>query len=162
MGALNILDKQTQPDFEISDAQRFAKAAHESRQIETSDAFKRAHQRWQNRTIEWNVDTVALGFMDPHNLQAIILEEERIGIKPVEPIFAPPTSSYAKYGKRDLDKTEEQIHKQQKTAGQVLVAIKNRCKQQVLDHADLILNAPGANPRTKLIAFVKLIEGRRL
>ena len=44
----------------------------------------------------------------------------------------------------------------------MLVAIKNRCKQQVLDHADLILNAPGAAPRTKLIAFVKFIEGRRL
>ena len=61
-----------------------------------------------------------------------------------------------------MDKTEEQIFKQQKMAGQVLVAIKNRCKQQVLDHADLILNAPGATPRTKLIAFVKFIEGRRL
>jgi hypothetical protein len=46
--------------------------------------------------------------------------------------------------------------------GQVPVAIKNRCKQQVLDHADLILIAPGANPRTTLIAFVKLIEGQRL
>ena len=45
LGALNILDKNVQPDFEISDAQRFAEAAHESRQIETSDAFKRAHQR---------------------------------------------------------------------------------------------------------------------
>ena len=162
MGAMNILDKNAQPDFVISDAQIFAKAAHETRQIETFEAFKRAHQRWQQRTIDWNVDTVALGFMDPHNQQAIVDEEERIGIKPVEPTFAPPTSSYAKYGKRDLDKTEEQIYKQQKMAGQVLVAIKNRCKQQVLDHADLILNAHGANPRTKLIAFVKLIEGRRL
>ena len=75
MGALNILDKQAQPDFEISDAQRFAKAAHESRQNETSEAFKRAHQRWQQRTFDWNVDTVALGFMDPHDLQGIILEE---------------------------------------------------------------------------------------
>ena len=162
MGALNILDRNVQPDFMISDAQIFAKAAHESRQIETSEAFKRAHLRWQQRTIEWNVDTIAMGFMDPQNLQAIVAEEERIGIKPVEPTFAPPTSSYAKYGKRDLDKTEEQIYKQQKMAGQVLVAIKNRCKQQVLDHADLILNAPGATPRTKLIAFVKFIEGRRL
>jgi hypothetical protein len=100
--------------------------------------------------------------MDPNNLQAIVAEEERIGIKPVEPIYAPPTSAYAKYGKRDLDKTEDQIYKQQKIAGQVLVAIKNRCKQQVLDHADQILTAPGANPRTKLIAFVKVIEARRL
>ena len=105
MGAMNILDKNAQPDFVISDAQIFAKAAHETRQIETSEAFKRAHQRWQQRTIDWNVDTVTLGFMDPHNLQAIVDEEERIGIKPVEPTFAPPTSSYAKYGKRDLDKT---------------------------------------------------------
>ncbi len=162
MGAMNILDKQAQPDFEISDAQRFAKAAYESRQVETSEAFKRAHQRWQQRTIDWNVDTIALGFMDPHNLQAIVAEEERIGIKPVEPTYVPPSSAYAKYGKRDLDKTEEQIHKQQKIAGQVLVAIKNRCKQQVLDHADQILTAPGVNPRTKLIAFVKVIEARRL
>ena len=131
MGATNILDKNAQPDFEISDAQRFAKSAHESRQTETSEAFKRAHQRWQKRIIDWNVDTIALGFMDPHNLRDIILEEEQIGIKPVESIYAPPMSSYAKYGKRDLD--EEQIFKQQKLAGQVLVAIKNRCKQQVLE-----------------------------
>ena len=99
MGAMNILDKNVQPDFIISDAQIFAKAAHESRQLETSEAFKRAHHRWQQRMIEWNVDTTALGFMDPQNLQAIVEEEERIGIKPVEPTFAPPTSAYAKYGK---------------------------------------------------------------
>ena len=80
MGAMNILDKNAQPDFAISDAQRFAKAAHESHQIETSEAFKRAHQRWQQRTIEWNVDTIALGLIDPRNLQEIIAEEERIGI----------------------------------------------------------------------------------
>ena len=92
----------------------------------------------------------------------ILDEQDRIGIKPVEPTYVFPRSDYAKYGKRDLDKTEELVFKQQKMAGQVLVAIKNRCKQQVLDHADLILNAPGANPRTKLIAFVKFIEGRRL
>jgi len=92
MGALNILDRNVQPDFMISDAQRFAKEAHESRQIETSEAFKRAHHRWQQRTIEWNVDTIAMGFMDPQNLQAIVAEEERIGIKPVEPTFAPPIS----------------------------------------------------------------------
>jgi len=95
MGALNILDKQAQPDFEISDAQRFAKVAHEFRQTETSEAFKRAHQRWQQRIFDLNVDTVALGFMDPHDLQGIILEEERIGMKPVEPIYAPLISSYA-------------------------------------------------------------------
>ena len=35
-------------------------------------------------------------------------------------------------------------------------------KEQVLDHADLNLNAHGATPRTKLIAFVKFIESRRL
>ena len=116
MGAMNILDKNAQPDFAISDAQRFAKAAHESHQIETSEAFKRAHQRWQQRTIEWNVDTIALGLIDPRNLQEIIAEEERIGIKPVEPTFAPPTSAYAKYGKRDLDKTEELIHRIRKFA----------------------------------------------
>ena len=42
MGAMNILDKNVQPDFIISDAQIFAKAAHESRELETSEAFKRA------------------------------------------------------------------------------------------------------------------------
>ncbi len=68
MGALNILDKNAQPDFEISDAQRFAKAAHESRQTETSKAFKRAHLRWKHRIFEWNVDAVALGLMNPQDL----------------------------------------------------------------------------------------------
>ena len=89
----------------------------------------------------------------------ILDEEDRIGVKPVEPTYVFPKSDCAKYGEKDLDKTEEQIFKQQKMAGQVLVTIKNRCKQ-VLDHADLILSAPGAAPRTKLIPFVKFIEGR--
>ena len=52
--------------------------------------------------------------------------------------------------------------KQQKVAGQVLVAIKKRCQPGVLDHTSLILNAPGASARTKLLAFVQFIEGRRL
>jgi len=52
--------------------------------------------------------------------------------------------------------------KQQKTAGQVLVAIKKRCEPGVLDHTSLILNAPGASARTKLLSFVQFIEGRRL
>ncbi len=52
--------------------------------------------------------------------------------------------------------------KQQKTAAQVLVAIKKRCETGVLDHTTLILNAPGASTRTKLISFVRFIEGRRL
>ena len=163
MGALNILDKNAQPDHCISEAQIFAKAAHESRLLETSDAFKRAHARWRERLFQWNNDTIAFhavgGFMSQDE---ILDEQDRIDIKPVEPTYEFPRSDYAKYGKRDLDKTEELVYKQQKMAGQVLVAIKNRCKQQVLDHADLILNAPGANPRTKLIAFVKFIEGRRL
>ena len=163
MGALNILDRTAQPDQVISDAQLFAKAAHESRLLETSDAFKRAHARWRDRPFQWNADTIAFYAIAGYMTQdAIMDEEERIGIKPVEPTYVFPKSDYAKYGKRDMDKTEEQIFKQQKMAGQVLVAIKNRCKQQVLDHADLILNAPGATPRTKLIAFVRFIEGRRL
>ena len=66
-------------------------------------------------------------------LLAIVAEEERIGIKSVEPTFAPPTVAYAK-----CDKTQHHIYKQLTIGGQVLVAIKNRCKQQVLDHADLI------------------------
>jgi hypothetical protein len=32
----------------------------------------------------------------------------------------------------------------------------------VLDHTSLILNAPGASARIKLLSFVKFIEGRRL
>ncbi len=52
--------------------------------------------------------------------------------------------------------------KQQKTAAQVLVAIKKRCESGVLDHTTLILNAPGASARAKLIAFVHFIEGRRM
>ena len=52
--------------------------------------------------------------------------------------------------------------KQQKIAAQVLVAIKKRCEPGVLDHTTLILNAPGASARTKLISFVQFIEGRRL
>ena len=103
MGEMNILDKNAQPDFEISDAQRFANAAHKLRQVETSEAFKKAYHRWQQRTIEWSVDTVALGFMDPHNLQALVAEDERIGIKLVEPTFASPTSACAKYGERERD-----------------------------------------------------------
>ncbi len=47
----------------------------------------------------------------------ILEEQDRIGIKPVEPTYVFPRSEYAKYGKRDLDKTEELINKQQKMAG---------------------------------------------
>jgi hypothetical protein len=159
MGALNILDRNAQPDQAISDAQLFAKAAHESRLLETSDAFKRAHARWRDRLFQWNADTIAFYAIAGHMTQdAIMDKEERIGIKPVEPIYVLPKSDYAKYGKRDIDKTEEQIFKQQKMAGQVLVVIRNRCKQQVLNHADLILNAPGAALRTKLIVFVKVVN----
>ena len=90
---------QERPALEISDAQRFAKAAHESRQIKSSEA----HQRWKLRTIDWNVDTIALGFMDPRNLQAIIAEIERIGIKSIELIFAThrPSSSPLSSSSRD-------------------------------------------------------------
>ena len=130
MGALNILDRNIQADHAISDAQLFARAAHESKLLETWDAFKRAHARWRDRLFQWNADTVAFHVMAGHMTQSDILdEEERIGIKPVEPTYVFPKSDYAKYGKRDLDKTEEQIFKQQKMVGQVLVAIKNQCKQ---------------------------------
>ena len=83
MGALNILDRNAQPDQAISDAQLFAKAAHESRLLETSDAFKRAHARWRDRLFQWNADTIAFYAIAGHMTQdAIMDEEERIGIKP--------------------------------------------------------------------------------
>ena len=44
-----ILAKNGQPDHCISDAQIFTKAAHESRLLETSGAFKSAHARWGDR-----------------------------------------------------------------------------------------------------------------
>jgi hypothetical protein len=94
--------------------------------------------------------------------QRILDEMDNIGIKPVEPTYVAPQSDYSKYGHNELDKTVELALKQQKTAGQVLVAIKKRCEHGVLDHSSLILNAPGASARTKLLAFVQFIEGRRL
>ena len=118
MGALYILDRNIQADHVISDAQLFARQAHESRLLETSEAFKRAHARWRDRLFQWNADTVAFYAIAGHMTQLAILdEEERIGIKPVEPTYVFPKSDYAKYVKRDLDKTEEQIFKQQKIAG---------------------------------------------
>ena len=88
MGALNILDKNAQPDHCISEAQIFAKAAHESRLLETSEAFKRAHARWTERLFQWNNDTIAFhaigGFMSQDE---ILNEQDRIGIKPVEPTY---------------------------------------------------------------------------
>ena len=141
MGALNILDRNIQADHVISDAQLFARQAHESRLLETSDAFKRAHSRWQARTIQWNTDTVLLNIMGGQWSQRRILDEmDNIGIKPVEPTYVAPQSDYSKYGHKELDKTVELALKQQKTAGQVLVAIKKRCKPGVLDHTSLILN----------------------
>ena len=74
----------------------------------------------------------------------IIDKMDNIGIKPVEPTYVAPQSDYSKYGRKDLDKTEELALKQQKTAAQVLVVIKKRCEPGVLDHTSLILNAPGA------------------
>jgi hypothetical protein len=127
------------------------------------NASKEPKARWRAGLLRWNADTVAFHATAGHMTQVVILdEEERIGIKPVEPTYVFPKSDCAKYGKKDLDKTEEKIFKQQKMAGQVLVVIRNRCKQQVLNHADLILNAPGAALRTKLIVFVKVIEDRPL
>jgi hypothetical protein len=80
---------------------------------------------------------------------------DEIGIKPVEPTYVAPQSDYSKYGHKEVEKTVELALKQQKIAGQVLVAIKKRCEPGVLDHTTLILNAPGASARTKLLAFVQ-------
>jgi hypothetical protein len=94
--------------------------------------------------------------------QRILDAMDDIGIKPVEPTYVAPQSDYSKYGHKEVEKTVELAHKQQKIAGQVLVAIKKRCEPGVLDHTTLILNAPGASARTKLLAFVQFVEGRRL
>jgi hypothetical protein len=95
MGALNILDIRAQPDIVISEAQIFARAAHESRLTETSEAFKRAHARWQQRLIDWNTDTIIFHTVAGHMTQeAIQDEEDRIGIKPVEPTYVLPKSDY--------------------------------------------------------------------
>ena len=97
MGALNILDRNIQPDQAISDAQIFARAAHESRLQETSEAFKRAHARWSNRLFQWNADTVAFQAIAGHMSQNDILDEQdRIGIKPVEPTYVFPKSDFTR------------------------------------------------------------------
>ena len=163
MGATHILDAVRYPDHAPSESLLLSKIAHESRAKESSDAFKRAHRRWEARTIQWNTDTCLLDAMGGQWDQQRILDTmEEIGIKPVEPTYVAPQSDFSKYGYKELDKTEELALKQQKVAGQVLVAIKKRCEPGVLDHTSLILNAPGASARTKLIAFVQFIEGRRL
>ena len=51
---------------------------------------------------------------------------ERIDIKPVEDTYVAPQSDFSKFGFKELDKTEEMALKQQKLAGQVLVAIKKQ------------------------------------
>ncbi len=76
MGALNILDRNIQADHVISDAQLFARQAHESRLLETSEAFKRAHARWRDRLFQWNTDTVAFYAIAGHMTQLAILDEE--------------------------------------------------------------------------------------
>ena len=163
MGASHIMDPIRYPDHVPSESLILAKLTHENRAQESSDAFKRAHSRWQARTIQWNTDTVLLNMMGGQWSQQRILDAmDDIGIKPVEPTYVAPQSDYSKYGHKELDKTVELALKQQKTAGQVLVAIKKRCESGVLDHTSLILNAPGASARTKLLAFVQFIEGRRL
>jgi len=86
--------------------------------------------------------------------QRILDEIDRIGIKPVEPTYKAPLSDFSKYGRKEFDKATEMALKQQTTAAQVLVAIKKRCEPGILDHTTLILNAPGASTRTKLISFV--------
>jgi len=163
MGANHIMDIHRYPDHAPSESLLLSKITHETKEKESSDAFKRAHARWQARTIQYNTDTVILDAMGGQwNQQRILDEIDRIGIKPVEPTYKPPLSDFSKYGRKEFDKAEEMALKQQKTAAQVLVAIKKRCESGVLDHTTLILNAPGASARTKLIAFVQFIEGRRL
>jgi len=163
MGATHIMDIHRYPDHAPSESLILSKITHEAKAKESSDAFKRAYGRWQARMIQYNTDTVILDAMGGQwNQQRIVNEIDRIGIKPVEPTYVAPQSDFSKYGRKELDKTEELALKQQKTAAQVLVAIKKRCEPGVLDHTSLILNAPRASARTKLIAFVQFIEGRRL
>jgi hypothetical protein len=50
----------------------FAKAAHERRLLETSDAFKRAHARWRDRLFQWNADTIAFYAIAGHMTQDAI------------------------------------------------------------------------------------------
>jgi len=69
MGALNILDRNIQADHVISDAQLFARQAHESRLLETSEAFKRAHARWRDQLFQRNADTVAFYAIAGHMTQ---------------------------------------------------------------------------------------------
>ena len=163
MGASHIMDTIRFPDYAPSESLLLSKITHETKAKESSDAFKRAHSRWQARMIQWNTDTVMLDIMGGQwDQQTIVDEIDRIGIKPVEPTYVAPQSDFSKYGHKELEKTVEMSLKQQKLAGQVLVAIKKRCDPCVLDHTSLILNAPGTPARTKLIALVKFIEGRRL
>jgi hypothetical protein len=116
------------PDYAPSESLILSKIAHETKAKESSDAFKRAHVRWQARTIQWNTDTVILDHMGGQwDQQTIIDEMDRIGIKPVEPTYVAPKSDYSKFGYKEMDKTQELALKQQKLAGQVLVAIKKRC-----------------------------------
>ena len=163
MGANHIMDIHRYPDHIPSESLLLSKITHEAKEKESSEAFKRAHSRWQARTIQYNTDTVILDAMGGQwDQQRIVDEIDRIGIKPVEPTYKAPLSDFSKYGRKEFDKAEEMALKQQKTAAQVLVAIKKRCEPGVLDHTTLILNAPGASARTKLISFVQFIEGRRL
>ncbi len=68
-----------------------------------------------------NTDTVILDTMGGQWGQQRILDEiDRIGIKQVEPTYVTPQSDFPKYGRKELDKTEEMALKQQKTAAQVL------------------------------------------
>ena len=141
MGASHIMDPIQYPDHVPSESLILAKITHENRAQESSDAFKRAHSRWQARTIQWNTDTVLLNIMGGQWSQQRILDAmDDIGIKPVEPTYVAPQSDYSKYGHKEVEKTVELAHKQQKIAGQVLVAIKKRCEPGVLDHTTLILN----------------------
>ena len=163
MGATHIVEIYRYPDHVPSESLLLSKITHEAKEKESSEAFKRAHARWQARTIQYNTDTVILDAMGGQwDQQRIVDEIDRIGIKPVEPTYKAPLSDFSKYGRKEFDKAEEMALKQQKTAAQVLVAIKKRCDTGVLDHTTLILNAHGASARTKLISFVRFIEGRRL
>jgi hypothetical protein len=97
MGATHIMDIHHVP----SESLMLSKITHEAKEKESSEAFKRAHSRWQARTVQYNTDTVILDAMAGQwDQQRIINEIDRIGIKPVEPTYKAPLSDFSKYGRK--------------------------------------------------------------
>ena len=75
MGATHIMDIYRFPDHAPSESLLLSKIAHETKEKESSDAFKRAHGRWQARMIQYNTDTVILDAMGGQWNQQRILDE---------------------------------------------------------------------------------------